>query len=641
MEPHAPLATIDESFKENSVQMIKTELVGCLEGSMENLQQIWNEIGISEEQKEERTHVVLKHLQTLLQEMVEEERQLKTTLMENVKTCSADLQQLSNELGIEYPTFPEGISILKLENDLRTKVDEFKVEKHKRIKELKKLREQENVFCKRLCLPAHNFGQNFVVPNKEHIRELEANIEYLKNEMIKRLESFKKIKANVMELWKELEEVPKTTVETEMAMDSAETTFELSAINLEALKVLELELEHQKTININISKQLREEIQSLWTKLEISENEYKPFLAHWHGFKRSTINAMESEKQRLQALKLKHMQKFIEGLRKELTNWWDKCYFAPAQREAFSPINDTDYTEELLNMHEHQVEVMKSFYEQNKHLFKMVEKRETMFAKMAEYELKKNDVNRFSNRGGALLKECRARKVLEKELPKLERELKEDIEKWETDNEQQFLVNGVQYTDTMVQQWENMKLEKEQMKLERQKKHQDIMKEELLFGSKPVTPTKRFIGTPSKTTPNKQRKMDTTSTPSRVTLASMCQSPCKTKSSGRPPIGSSTKKQGKVSRLVTKAKVTPKRVSARLKAKRQVLGESSVLNVSKKLNDSLGMVAGSKMTNDKNTSLMSCMDYNDFAVGLENIENEKNKCRSSLLVAENSMGSFV
>lgn len=84
--------------------MIKTELVGCLEGSLENLQKIWNEIGISEEQKEERTHVVLKHLQTLLQQMVEEEEYLKATLMENVKTCSADLQQLSNELEIECPT---------------------------------------------------------------------------------------------------------------------------------------------------------------------------------------------------------------------------------------------------------------------------------------------------------------------------------------------------------------------------------------------------------------------------------------------------------------------------------------------------------------------------------------------------------
>jgi hypothetical protein len=57
-------------------------------------------------------------------------------------------------------------------------------EKHKRIKDLKTLREQENVYCKRLCLPAHNFGQNVVVPDKEHLKELEANIGYLQNEMV-------------------------------------------------------------------------------------------------------------------------------------------------------------------------------------------------------------------------------------------------------------------------------------------------------------------------------------------------------------------------------------------------------------------------------------------------------------------------
>jgi protein regulator of cytokinesis 1 len=84
--------------------MIKTELVGYLEGSMGNLQKIWDEIGISEEQKEERTQVVLKHLQTLLQQMVEEEEELKTTLLENVKTCTADLKQLSLDLGVECPT---------------------------------------------------------------------------------------------------------------------------------------------------------------------------------------------------------------------------------------------------------------------------------------------------------------------------------------------------------------------------------------------------------------------------------------------------------------------------------------------------------------------------------------------------------
>ena len=82
------------------MQLIKNELVPCLENSMEKLQKVWNEIGISEEQKEERTQVVLEHLQNLLNEMVAEEVELKTTLLGNVATCTEEMMKLSKELGV-------------------------------------------------------------------------------------------------------------------------------------------------------------------------------------------------------------------------------------------------------------------------------------------------------------------------------------------------------------------------------------------------------------------------------------------------------------------------------------------------------------------------------------------------------------
>lgn len=46
-----------------------------------------------------------------------------------------------------------------------------------------------------------------------------------------------------------------------------------------------------------------------------------------------------------------------------------------------------NYTEELLSMHEHQVEVMKNYYEENKDIFKLVEKREALFRTMEEFEV--------------------------------------------------------------------------------------------------------------------------------------------------------------------------------------------------------------------------------------------------------------
>ena len=80
--------------------MIKSEVIPCLQNAMETLQNIWSEIGLQEDQKEERTKTVLYHLRNLLQEMVNEEEELKSTLQANVETCTKELEMLSGELGL-------------------------------------------------------------------------------------------------------------------------------------------------------------------------------------------------------------------------------------------------------------------------------------------------------------------------------------------------------------------------------------------------------------------------------------------------------------------------------------------------------------------------------------------------------------
>ena len=58
-------------------------------------------------------------------------------------------------------------------------------EKHERMKNLKSLRETETKLCERLCLPAHNLG-DINVPNKEQLKELEANVQYLQKEQVRK-----------------------------------------------------------------------------------------------------------------------------------------------------------------------------------------------------------------------------------------------------------------------------------------------------------------------------------------------------------------------------------------------------------------------------------------------------------------------
>lgn len=631
------------STVEESVQMIKNEVIPCIQNAMETLQNIWTEIGLQEEQKEERTKSVLYHLRTLLQEMVNEEEELKCTLQANVETCTKEMEKLSHELGVPVYKPEKQMSILMLENDLRTKVDALKMEKHERLKTLKNLRERESQFCERMCLSPHNLG-DVNVPTMEQLKELEANLLYLEKEQAKRLNTLMEVKHAVTTLWRDLEMQPSTIIGQEMAKADADTTFKLSSENLAKLQGLRQELENQEKRNIQEASELRESMKSLYDKLGVDKSEREEFISKNVGCKPSVIRKLKEEVERLHALKLQHIQKFIDGLRQELSALWDKCFFGPLQREEFTPAFDDNYTEELLTIHEHQVEVMKNYYEENKNIFKLVEKRETLFKTMEEFESKKNDANRLANRGGALLKEEKIRKGISRELPKIEQKLKTDVGKWEEEHERLFLINGCHYMDIITNQWAAFNAQKEQEKLERHKRQQEIMEKEMVYGSKPAsTPKKRTGNTPLRT-PKRMKVQDatTTSTPSKFPLhSSICPSPRPVASAGkagRPPVSSKPSIRKVVKTI--KKKTEARRLSARLAGKRKVLGEKNG-NISKldiTGNTSIQVVHGFKSTSKRDESLVACTSYNEFANGLAT---EENHLRSSMLNRTHSVMSFV
>ena len=76
------------------------------------------------------------------------------------------------------------------------------------------------------------------------------------------------------------------------------------------------------------------------------------------------------------------------------------------------------------------------------------------------------DPNRFNNRGGQLQKQLKLRKQLEKELPRVEKELKTVVLQWEEDHERHFIIHDIHFLDVMEQQNEESshKREKEKIK---------------------------------------------------------------------------------------------------------------------------------------------------------------------------------
>ena len=80
-----------------------TQLIKALDDAMLRLHQIWDRIGIGKTQKDERSSTVLRHLQSLLDDMVEEEESLERQIMDRVQTFTDELKKLTSEL--EVPAY--------------------------------------------------------------------------------------------------------------------------------------------------------------------------------------------------------------------------------------------------------------------------------------------------------------------------------------------------------------------------------------------------------------------------------------------------------------------------------------------------------------------------------------------------------
>lgn len=71
------------------------------------------------------------------------------------------------------------------------------------------------------------------------------------------------------------------------------------------------------------------------------------------------MNRCEGEKRR-------HMKVFVDRIRQEILKWWDLLLKSDEEREQFGAFTSECYNEDLLQLHEMELESLKNTYEKNK-----------------------------------------------------------------------------------------------------------------------------------------------------------------------------------------------------------------------------------------------------------------------------------
>ncbi|XP_069481301.1 protein regulator of cytokinesis 1 isoform X1 [Ambystoma mexicanum] len=492
-------------------EVLAEESVQCLNKALHRLKDIWEEIGIPEDQRLQRTDVVRQHIKGLLDMMIAEEESLRERLLKSIAVCRKELDTLCRELVLPPFESEDDPTILQLEKDLRTRVEVLLKQKRERKSELKSLKERDQDLCDILCTPLY-FIDDDTVPTLEELDHFRRHLMSLAEEKDRRRAEFVNTKKQIILCMEELDRIPDTSFERDVVCEDEES-FCLSTENIAALQVLLLQLEEQRAQNESVCIQLRSRITDLWTRLQIPTDEQEAFSVHMTGSKAKTRRKLQAEVERLEELKRENMHHVIEAIRSELVSLWDKCFYSTEQRRAFAPFHDDDCTEDLLRLHDEEIMRMKDHFEVHKELFEGVQKWQESWKLFLEFEKKARDPNRFANRGGNLLKEEKQRAKLQKTLPKLEEELKVRILAWEQEQFQEFMVNGQKFMDYVSEQWQMLHIEKEREKQERLQKKNRLIEEEMHFGSTPKTPTKRKVLLAQ--TPGKVRKI-AARTPNRM-----------------------------------------------------------------------------------------------------------------------------
>uniref|UniRef100_A0A8C4HS48 Protein regulator of cytokinesis 1 n=1 Tax=Dicentrarchus labrax TaxID=13489 RepID=A0A8C4HS48_DICLA len=502
------------------VEVLAAESVSCLNKALCHLKDIWEEIGIPEDQRLQRTNVVKNHIKTLLDMMIKEEESLRTRLISSIQTCRTEMEKLCLDLQLPVFEVTSGISMLQQEKNIRTQVEALMKEKTQRMQQLKVLQDQDQDLCDILCCMPYGIAPNSV-PSPEQLENFHQHIVNQNAEKARRYAEFTDLKKQIILYMQELDHIPETSFEKDVVCED-EDSFCLSRDNITSLKLLVCQLEERKAENEATCEAHREKIQQLWDRLQVPQEEREAFNEHMVSSRRRNLEALQAEVQRLEELKLLNIRNVTDAIRSEIAVLWEKCFLSTDQRQAFAPYFSEDFTEELLTLHDAEIQRLKQHYEDHKELFDGVHQWEESWRLFLELEKKATDPTRFTNRGGNLLKEEKQRSELHKSLPKLEKKLKAQIDVWEGEQAREFLVNGQKFLQYVEEQWELHRIEKEKEKQERHLKKSKQTEEDMLYGTAVRTPTKRrFLATP---TSNKSRKFNATSSISSATSNSTMRS---------------------------------------------------------------------------------------------------------------------
>lgn len=404
---------------------------------------------------------LVEHANNFYRELVDESLTRKSYIegeINDLKREAENLKRLLN-VDVELPSYESpDVPLLRVQSELDRSLEDLREQLRLRKDQICELLLEQEALCEELGEPPRALLAD-PLPTAEEIDEFRLHLEKLKEERSERLNRVSTMRRDIKNFLQILDLKVNTETEDRL-LNHREIPMNKETFN--GLKRMYDNYGGQVQELKDTIDGMRNKISTLWDRLQTSPNTRHKF-NRYKDYNQHTYDVFYSELQRCEQMKSQNIKLYVQQIRDEISRWWDKCLKSDRQRERFSAFTSSCYTDDLLDLHELELNDCKFHYENNKAIYDLFADRNILWDRMAALEAKASEPGRYNNRGGQLLKEEKERKTIATKLPKIEQQISDLVREYEEREHNPFLVYGENIIEFMAKQWERKRKNKEQI----------------------------------------------------------------------------------------------------------------------------------------------------------------------------------
>ncbi|KAH8255558.1 hypothetical protein KR038_006070, partial [Drosophila bunnanda] len=400
------------------------------------------------------------HVETFYMDLLTESQEKQQTILGEIarlRTEASGLKELLHKSTDIYER-PNDSPLVIQQSELNKSIERLREELASRRAEISELLQQQTQLCEELDEVPLSLSED-PLPPPEEMDAFRDHLAKLRDQRVERLKEMDQLRDSIRINMKTLEPVPITDSEIHLlCQDNHSTKQEV----LKQLRDTQKKYAHQVQELHEQIDTMRQKIEVLWTRLPDTDESAKRRVRDAKAYTQGTFDVLLKELLRCQAIRSKNMRTYIEQLRAEIKVWWDLTLKSPEERRLFTAYFADSDSEDILELHELELDGLKDFYKSNKKLFELYAHRAELWTRIEALEAKANDPNRFNNRGGQLLKEEKDRKAISAKLPKIEQQIMDLVSVYVSQANTPFLVFGEDIRKSMALDWEQLRQPKQQ-----------------------------------------------------------------------------------------------------------------------------------------------------------------------------------